>query len=107
MDEGSTCHTSGPEMAITNVVPFGDPISKKNYVVQEKTGELIPSTEGIDYREFNQYPIGSMPLLDQNLRRQGFGKSEIRFMNEESLEVKHEEDILKLSQTVGAILRTL
>lgn len=77
---GSSRYSRGPKMAVSGVVPDGTTISKESALVPEETGESFPSTENINYERLNEYPVGSMPLLDQSLRKQGFGKSDVRFL---------------------------
>lgn len=75
----STRHIVNPEMAFSDVVPNGNRICEENTLVQEKTRKPVPSETVIDYDKLNRHSPRSMPLLDQNLRAQGFSKSDIKF----------------------------
>lgn len=72
-----TRHSDSSKLAVSDVVSSGDSRSKENNLVQK---EFISSTGVFNYEKFRQYSSGSMPLLDKNLKDQGFSNSEIRFM---------------------------
>lgn len=71
---------SCPKLAIANMVSDVDKNSKTNPLVQKEKGQPFSQGETIDNGRLNEYPSGSMPLLDQNIGDQGFKKSEIRFL---------------------------
>lgn len=99
---GDSCYTSSSKMAVANMVSNGNKLGKKSSLVQKEARESFPIGKDIDYRRLTEYPAGSMPLLDQNLKEQGFGNS----VSEESLEEGHKKDLFKLFETMGTILRT-
>lgn len=68
------------KVAFTELVSLSDTISEKDTMVQEKQRKSVPQTKVIDYRKLKEHSVGSMPVLDQNFRAQGFDKSDIRFL---------------------------
>lgn len=68
----------GTEMAVSNVVRFSAEIGKEDIVFPTKERELISSKRTIDYKQFESYSTHSMPLLDGNLKKQGFSKGAIK-----------------------------
>lgn len=77
---GIACHSNHPKVAITKLVPVGRTVCQKNSLVQEESGEFVPPPKDIDYRKLTEHSLGSMPLLDENLKTQGFSKSDIKFL---------------------------
>lgn len=66
-------------MALTNLVLGTSEISKAYPVAQEEEGQHLSQAKGIDYSKLYRCATNSMPLLDKNLKEQGFSKSEIKF----------------------------
>lgn len=77
--EGS-CDNNCAQMAITKLLPIGNTSGKKGALVPEEAGEFVTSLQSRDDREFCEHSSGSMPLLDGNLKNQGFSRSDIRFL---------------------------
>lgn len=66
-------------MAVAGLVSGNPENSKENSVVKEKRRQHLSQTTNIDYPQLNKCANSSMPLLDANLKDQGFSKSDIKF----------------------------
>lgn len=71
------------KLALSDVVFLGHQNSKEEAILSEERGKSDESGEKLDYRQFDSYSRNSRPLLDMNLKKQGFSKGAIG--EEESL----------------------
>lgn len=99
---GNTSYPDHTQMAITNVVPDGNKVSKENFMVQERSEQFVPSAKVIDYQRLKEHTSSSMPLLDQNLRAQGFEKADIKFLRKAWQ--TSTKKVFELFETMGSVL---